>query len=226
VSRTQILLVGVGGQGVLTTAQILGAAAHAEGVPCVVGQLHGMSQRGGSVQCTVILGEGAESSMLCGREADLVIAFEPIEALRALPQMGPATHVVTSRTSMIPFEIVYKNERPPDVDAMVAQLREVAGDVRAIDTRGLVGAVGETRTLNVLMLGAAVGAWPAIGADKSGRPALLPLGEGALLEAVRVRCGAKYFELNKKAFELGKTAGSGTGTGTGTGTGEKAVEAR
>lgn len=198
--RTQVLLVGVGGQGVLTTAQVLGAAAHAQELPTVVGQLHGMSQRGGSVQCTVIFGDGAESSMLCGREADLVVAFEPIEALRALPQMGPATRVVTSRTSMVPFEVVYRNEAPPDVDAMVAQLRDVAGDVRAIDTRALVGAVGETRTLNVLMLGAAFGL------------GLLPLREDVLLEAVRMRCGAKYFEANKRAFELGKRAGTGAET--------------
>jgi indolepyruvate ferredoxin oxidoreductase beta subunit len=179
---------------VLTTAQILGAAAHAEGVRAVVGQLHGMSQRGGSVQCTVILGEGVESSMLCGREADLVIAFEPIEALRALPQMGPGTCVVTSLTPMVPFEVVYQNEPPPDVDRIVAQLREIASEVHALDTRALVGAVGETRTLNVLMLGAASGL------------GFLPLGEAALLSAVRARCGERFFEANKRAFELGKTA--------------------
>lgn len=200
--RTQVLLVGVGGQGVLTTAQILGAAAHAENVPCVVGQLHGMSQRGGSVQCTVILGDEVESSMLIGREADLVIAFEPLEALRALPSMGPATRVVTSRTQMVPFEVVYKNEAPPNTDGIVAQLREVARDVRAVDTRGLVGAVGETRTLNVLMLGAAAGL------------GLLPLGDAALLEAARARCGEKYFELNRKAFELGRAAATSNATTT------------
>lgn len=198
--RRQWLVVGVGGQGVLTTAQILGEAAHAEHVPAVVGQLHGMSQRGGSVQCTLILGDGFESSMLFGREADVVIAFEPIEALRALPQMGPATRVLTSRTSMVPFDVVYRNLVPPDVEGILRQLRAVAREVSALDTRALVGAVGETRTLNVAMLGAASGL------------GLLPLSDEALLAAVRTRCGERFFNANKRAFEVGKAAGSRTGT--------------
>lgn len=193
-TRTQILVVGVGGQGVLTCAQILGAAADAQGLHVVVGQLHGMSQRGGSVQCTVVLGQGAQSSMLCLREADVVIAFEPIEALRALVHMGPATRVVTSRTMLVPFDAVYRNEPPLDVDRIVVRLREVARDVRAVDTQSLVGAVGETRTLNVVMLGIASGL------------RLLPIDERALLDAVRARCGDRFFEANGKAFALGKSA--------------------
>ncbi len=59
--RTKVLLVGVGGQGVLTAAQILGGAAHHAGLDVVVGQLHGMSQRGGSVECSVLIGPGKSS---------------------------------------------------------------------------------------------------------------------------------------------------------------------
>ncbi len=189
-----MLIVGVGGQGVLTAAQILGAAAHAEHVPTVIGQLHGMSQRGGSVQCTVILGNGVESSMLCGNETDFVLAFEPIEALRALPQMGRATRVVTSRSMLVPFEVVYEDAPTPDVDTILAQLREVAGDVRDVDTRALVGASGETRTLNIVMLGVASGL------------GMLPFRDAALIDAVRARCGERFFEANKRAFALGKAA--------------------
>ena len=192
-SRLQVVLVGVGGQGVLAAAQILGQAAHAQDLPVMVGQLHGMSQRGGSVQCTVILGE-AESSMLCGREADVVVAFEPIEALRAITMMGPSTRVVTSRSVMVPFEVVRTSAPLPDEARLVEQLREVALEVHVIDARALLGAVGESRTLNVIMLGATAGL------------GLLPIGEAALLDAIGERCGKKYLEANHRAFALGRDA--------------------
>ena len=191
--RVQILLVGVGGQGVLAAAQILGAAAHEEGLPVVVGQLHGMSQRGGSVQCTVILGR-AESSFLCGGEADVVIAFEPLEAVRALPQMGPTTRVVMSRSLIVPFDAVLARTPSPDVDDLIAQLRAVARDVHDVDTRKLMGGVGEARALNVMMLGAAVGL------------DVVPVGETAILGGVDVRCGPKYRDANRRAFSLGRDA--------------------
>ena len=77
----QLLVVGVGGQGVLTAAQVLARAAHSVGHPVAVGQLHGMSQRGGSVECTVRLGD-VHTSYLVGDTADVVLGFEPLETLR------------------------------------------------------------------------------------------------------------------------------------------------
>ncbi|GMV13878.1 MAG: 2-oxoacid:acceptor oxidoreductase family protein [Polyangiaceae bacterium] len=193
VKRHQVLLVGMGGQGVLAAAQILGMAAHAEGKPVVVGQLHGMSQRGGSVSCTAIFGE-AESSHAAGDEMDVVVAFEPLEALRAVPSMGPRTRVVTNRHVVLPFQAVLDDALVPDAEQIVAALRDVAGETHVIDAPALVGAAGETRTLNVLMLGAAAGL------------GLLPVGEASLLDAIATRCGKKFAEANAKAFLLGRDA--------------------
>jgi len=191
--RFQVLLVGVGGQGVLAAAQILGMAAHAEGKPVVVGQLHGMSQRGGSVRCTAIFGE-VESSHPAGDEMDVVIGFEPLEALRAVPDMGPRTRVVTNRHVMLPFQVVLEDAEAPDPESVLRKIREVAGEVQVLDAPALVGAVGETRTLNVLMLGAASGL------------GLLPVGEAALLDAIVARCGHGFAEHNRRAFLLGRDA--------------------
>ncbi len=191
--RNQILLVGVGGQGVLAAAQILGGAAHAANLPVVVGQLHGMSQRGGSVQCTVILG-AAEGSFLCGHAADTVIAFEPLEALRALPQMGPSTRLVTSRSLLVPFEAVLASTALPDVNRIVEQLGQVTREVHALDTRTLMESVGDSRALNLLMVGAAVGL------------GFLPIPEPALLGAAYARCGSKHMKANRQAFLLGRDA--------------------
>ncbi|MBK7580659.1 MAG: 2-oxoacid:acceptor oxidoreductase family protein [Myxococcales bacterium] len=192
-ARFQVLLVGVGGQGVLAAAQILALAAHAEGSPVVVGQLHGMSQRGGSVRCTAIFGD-AESSHLAGDEIDVVVSFEPLEALRAVPEMGPRTRVVTNQHIMLPFQVVLESAETPDPERIIAQLREIAGEVHGVDAPALVGAVGEARTLNVLMLGAAAGL------------GLLPVSERALLDAVTARCGQKFEQANHKAFMLGRDA--------------------
>lgn len=193
VTRYQVLLVGMGGQGVLAAAQILGMAAHAEGKPVVVGQLHGMSQRGGSVSCTAIFGD-AQSSQAAGDEVDVVVAFEPLEALRAVPSMGPRTRVVTNRHVVLPFQAVLDDTPVPDAEQIERALRDVAAETHVIDAPALVGAAGETRTLNVLMLGAAAGL------------GLLPVSEPALLDAVAARCGKKFAEANAKAFLLGRDA--------------------
>ena len=132
--------------------------------------------------------------MLCGREADVVVAFEPIEALRAVVQMGPTTRVVTSRSVMVPFEVIRTGAPLPDEARLVEQLRAVAREVHVIDARALLGAVGESRTLNVIMLGATAGL------------GLLPIGEPALLDAIGERCGRKYLDANHRAFALGRDA--------------------
>ncbi|MFH1130352.1 MAG: 2-oxoacid:acceptor oxidoreductase family protein, partial [Pseudomonadota bacterium] len=85
--RIKVLIVGVGGQGVLTAAKMLGDAALHAGFGVTVGQLHGMSQRGGSVEAGVLIGEG-ESSFIEEGAADIVLGFEPLEVLRALPKMS------------------------------------------------------------------------------------------------------------------------------------------
>ena len=177
-SRFSALLVGVGGQGVLTVAQILGAAAHAAGLPVVVGQLHGMSQRGGTVQCTVLIGDH-ESSFLSG-DPDVVMAFEALEALRALDRVGPETRVLVNLSRIVPFELVRDGKEYPAADSILAELRGAAAEVHAIDGSALVRGIGEPRSLNVLLLGAAAGL------------ALFPIPERALLDAALARCAPAF----------------------------------
>ena len=187
------LLVGVGGQGVLTAAQVLGAAAQSAGLHVVVGQLHGMSQRGGSIECTVKIGPG-ESSVVGDGEADVVLAFEPLEALRALPRMRKDTRVILSLGTIVPFELVRTGGTYPPVDSIVEQLRAVAGQVVPLDGVKIVGKTGADRTLNVVMLGAAAGL------------GMLPMSEEHVLGAVLERTAPKFREANRAAFLLGRQA--------------------
>ncbi len=187
------LLVGVGGQGVLTAAQWLGAAAHAQKLPVVVGQLHGMSQRGGSIECSVNVGPG-ESTVIGPGQADVVLAFEPLEALRALPRMRHDTRVLVSVGTIIPFELTRTGGVYPEVEAMLRDIRDVATEVVTIDGGKLVGRTGVDRTLNAVMLGAA----SALG--------WLPAAEERILQEVVSRTAVNFREANRHAFDLGHNA--------------------
>jgi indolepyruvate ferredoxin oxidoreductase beta subunit len=191
--RLKILFVGVGGQGALTAAKFLGEAALAAGLPVLVGQLHGMSQRGGSVECSVLIGPG-ESSQLGNGEADVVVGLEPLEVLRALPKMSERTTVVVNLGTIEPFTLAIQGKPYPAVDQILAQVRQVARTVHEIDGPALVKQVGVSRTLNVVMLGALA----ALG--------ILPFEAALVLRAVERDSAARFWQANRLAFELGMRA--------------------
>lgn len=191
-SRAKLLLVGVGGQGVLTAARVLGDAAYAAGAGAVVGQLHGMSQRGGSVECSVLFGPG-DSSFLVG-DADVVLAFEPLEAARALPRVGPETVVIVNRGTIVPYQLTFLGEGYPSVDGIIASLRNRAEVVYDVDGPTLVRDVGVGRTLNVVMLGALAGL------------GILPFAPDALLGQLTAHLPSRFVDANRRAFELGMGA--------------------
>jgi indolepyruvate ferredoxin oxidoreductase beta subunit len=188
-ARFEVLIVGVGGQGVLTAGRILGDAAHATGLPVVEGQLHGMSQRGGSVECSVLIGP-SESSFL--RVADVVVGFEPLEALRAIPKIGPRTRVLLNTGRIVPDELTRAGRPYPLLDSILGDLRAVAGGLDLVDGRAVVEQVGVARTLNIVLLGALAGL------------DLLPFGGSALWRAVAGRCRPEFLQANREAFDLGQ----------------------
>lgn len=127
----RILVVGVGGQGVLTAARAIGEAACRAGLDVRVGQLHGMSQRGGSVEATVCIGRGA-GHRIGPAQADVVLGLEPLEALRALPRMSRRTVVFVAPEAIVPFSLTTRGAGHPDLEAIVARLWTVAGEVRVV----------------------------------------------------------------------------------------------
>jgi len=187
--RCRILLVGVGGQGVLTAAGILGEAALLAGVPVSVGQLHGMSQRGGSVQATVVLGGG--SSFIEAGEADVVLAFEPLEALRAKATMSRRTLLVVSLERVVPFTLAQQGREYPPLEDVLAELRAAAGEVVPVDAAELAERAGR-RSLNVALLGVL------------GSRASLPFDAELVWRAVETRSPPRALEANRRAFALGR----------------------
>lgn len=187
--RLGVLLVGAGGQGVLTAARLLGDAAHGAGIPVVVGQLHGMSQRGGSVQCSVLLGAGRSSFLTGG--ADVVVGFEPLEVLRVRDQLRADTHVVLNRGTMVPYVLSKAGRTYPPFDDIVAELAAITRHVTVVDGPRLLPDAGAGRTLNVLMLGALAGL------------GLLPFDSKALWLAVAAHSPAGFVDANRRALEAG-----------------------
>jgi indolepyruvate ferredoxin oxidoreductase beta subunit len=193
--RFRLLVVGVGGQGVLTAARFVGEAALAAGMQVNLGQLHGMSQRGGSVSSTVVLGPGKSSFIATGR-ADLVLAFEPLEALRARIAMSGRTQVVVNTGAIVPWTLAQAGQDYPSLEGILDGIRAVAASVHTVDGDALARESGAARSLNIAMLGVLTGCEG------------FPLDGDAIWQAVAEKSSARFVESNRRAFELGRGARS------------------
>ncbi len=151
---TNILLVGVGGQGIITASQVLAEAALLSGCHIKKSEVHGMSQRGGSVESHVRFSrDSAVHSPLIPRgETDVLMAFEALEALRALPLTRPAGRVLVDDRAIVPMSVTSGAfEYPPALES----LRQSGRRVQVVAAFALARELGEPRAANIVMLGAA-----------------------------------------------------------------------
>jgi indolepyruvate ferredoxin oxidoreductase beta subunit len=153
-----VLIAGVGGQGSVLAAKILAQAALAKGWQVRTAETIGMAQRGGNVTSHVRMGNGGETveaPLIARGTADVVIALEPGEGVRALPYLAPDGLLVCA-TSPIPSVMSSLSRQPYDAAALVDYLRAQAPHFAAIDDAGICKAVGSSKVLNVALLTAAV----------------------------------------------------------------------
>jgi indolepyruvate ferredoxin oxidoreductase beta subunit len=189
--RQRILLVGVGGQGVLTAAHIIGLAGQRAGQNVTVGQLHGMAQRGGSVEATVCLGPG-NTAFIGPGSADVVVGFEPLEVLRAVPRLAKDARVLVNTGQIMPRLLAQDGKPYPEMEAILGEVGKWAAEVQTLDGPRVQAEVGEARALNMALLGALAGmGW-------------LPLEEDLLIRAMEERSPARFREINRKAYDLGR----------------------
>ena len=187
---TNILIAGVGGQGSLLASRILGAFFLSKGLDVKVSEVHGMSQRGGSVITYVRAGERVDSPLTPEGEADLLIALEQLEALRWLSHLKP-DGVAVLNTQKIPPMPVITGSAPYPAD--IAETIQKSGRrTVALDALALARQAGDPRAVNVVLIGAA---------------SKLLGGAPADWEAVLTACvKPKFLAVNLKAFELGVNA--------------------
>jgi len=193
-----IINAGVGGQGVVRMSNILGEACALTGTEVRSGELHGLSQRSGSIVIHLRIGEGSVSPLVPYGEADVILALEPMEALRYLYYLKPGGLVITN-TDMVhpPGEtedlVRGKIERYITYDEVIDAIKEEAAVVE-IDALDIANEAGNPLTVNVVMVGAL--------AVSEG----FPLDRGAVVEAVRSTVPPVAVDVNLRAFDLGAEA--------------------
>jgi indolepyruvate ferredoxin oxidoreductase beta subunit len=187
-----IMIVGVGGQGSLLASRLLGDVLLAQGYDVKVSEVHGMSQRGGSVVTYVKYGDKVYSPVIEKGEADAVISFELLEAARCLPYLKKGGHLITSTQQIDPMPVITgAAEYPSD---LVGKLRAAGAELVAVDALSLAEQAGTAKASNVVLMG--------VLAARMDYP--MELWQKAIEQCVP----AKFLELNKKAFELGLNAKS------------------
>ena len=182
-----IVLCGVGGQGTVLASKLISAAAMEKGIPVMSAETIGMAQRGGSVFSHLRMGENLYSPMIGAGEADLILGFEPGEAVRMLPYLRPQGQVVVSSRAVMPVTATLSGGSYRGED-MIEYLRAHVAHLTVVDTEAALAAVGSAKVLNLILLGAAL----STGA--------LGLTREDLEHAIRARIPEKFHQLNFRAL--------------------------
>jgi indolepyruvate ferredoxin oxidoreductase beta subunit len=186
-----IVLAGVGGQGTILAAEILGVAAVKDNLNVRVSEIHGMAQRGGAVTSNVRIGKKVSSPTVLDGQADVLLGFEPLETVRNLRSASKKTLVIMSDERIPPTELAAKNVDYPGMDEIMKKIHCFTKKVIVVETEKLAEQVGSILTRNIVLLGvlAATGS--------------LPVRTESLKNALRELVPPKHIEMNLKAFKLG-----------------------
>jgi len=183
-----ILIAGVGGQGVLLTSKIIAEAALLQGLDVKQSEVHGMAQRGGSVLSQVRLGDKVFSPIVAEGEADLLIGFEPLETARYLHFLREGARVVYNTRPIGTIGVsIGKEVYPADIHETI---KKHAPKVHPFDATNVAVEVGEKRAVNLVLMGAVL--------------RFLPLQEAFVDEAITNSVPKKVLDINRKAFLAGK----------------------
>lgn len=185
-----IMIVGVGGQGSLLASKLLGRLLLDRGYDVKVSEVHGMSQRGGSVVTYVRYGDRVNSPVIDKGEADYIVSFELLEAARWLPYLKEDGQIVTSTQKIDPMPVITGAASYPE--DLVEKMRAAGAKVDALDCLTLAEQAGSSKAVNIVLLGRLSNYF---GVD-----------EADWLAAIEAIVPPKFLELNKKAFALGRNA--------------------
>jgi indolepyruvate ferredoxin oxidoreductase beta subunit len=186
----KIYLIGIGGQGTIKTATIIGEAAMFQGLNVVMSEVHGMAQRGGTVVTEIKIGQ-AESPLIEKNAADLILAFEPSEILRTLDKIGNQTRVIANSSTIIPFTVSLGISEYPDKNQLFAKLKKEVDNFHLIEAEKLAKNAGNLIATNIVLLGAAL-AIPEF-----------PIEKEMIIESVRKNLPARLININLNALEVG-----------------------
>ena len=184
---TNILIVGVGGQGTILASRILSYLAQEQGHDVKVSEIHGMAQRGGSVVTQVRMGQKVYSPLIAEGQADMILAFERLEALRWMHYLKKGGTMIISDQAIEPTPVIMGLQKYPE--NIIARIRAKVPDTIAVDALSLARKCGNDKVSNVVLMG--------VLARKMGFP------KDKCIKAIEEKVPAKFLELNKQAFEEG-----------------------
>jgi len=191
VKEFNILLAGVGGQGVILMSELLGRSAIADGLKVRGSEILGMAVRGGSVTSIIRIGDDVYGPLIPQGKCDVLIGMEPSEGLRNASYLSRSVSVILNTTPIIPFTVSLGQSSYPSLDQILEKLNSAAGKVITLNAAEIAKAAGSLLSANIVMLGALFGT------------GLLPIKVSTIKEAVQARFPAKVAPINIKAFDLG-----------------------
>lgn len=185
--KLDIMIVGVGGQGTLLASRIIGNVALRTGHDVKVSEVHGMSQRGGSVVTYVKMGDKVHSPLIEEGEADVILAFEQLEALRWHKFLKKGGKMIVNRQKIDPMPVIIGQATYPE--QVLEKIRNAGTDVIDLDALELASESGNIKAVNVVLLG--------VLAKKTG------IDKEIWLESIKETVPQKFLNVNFKAFEAG-----------------------
>ena len=182
-----VMIVGVGGQGSLLASKLLGRLLLTKGYDIKVSEVHGMSQRGGSVVTYVRFGDKVYSPVIDKGEADYIVSFELLEAARWTEFLKPGGKIITNTQQVNPMPVVTGAAQYPE--NLVEKMVQAGLDVDAIDALSLAEQAGSSKAVNLVLMGRL--------------SKYFEFSEDEWMAAIEASVPAKFLEMNKKAFSLG-----------------------
>ncbi|CAB1080495.1 Indolepyruvate oxidoreductase subunit IorB (EC [Olavius algarvensis Delta 1 endosymbiont] len=189
----RLVIVAVGGQGNLLASSVLGEAALLTGIPLHMSEIHGMAQRGGVVESSLVFGD-AESTIISDGEADILVGFEPAETLRAIGKCNANTVVITNLAPLMPYTVNIGQGVYPDLKELQNLIRTKTAKLIAFNAAALAKEAGNPLSVNMVLLGALT------------QTGVLPLSVDEVKEAMRTKTKKAFLDSNLAAFDLGFAA--------------------
>ena len=183
-----VMIVGVGGQGSLLASKLLGNVLLSRGFDVKVSEVHGMSQRGGSVVTYVRYGDKVYSPIVSEGEADAIVSFERLEAARWLPYLKEGGRLIVNDQRIDPMPVITGAAQYPD--GVLEKLAATGANLLAIDALSLAEQAGSAKAVNMVLMGVLA--------------ARMDLPETAWQAALEKQVPAKFLEMNRRAFALGQ----------------------
>lgn len=190
-NTVNIAISGVGGQGVLTLAELLAKAALSEGLNVRVGEIHGMAQRGGHVVCTVRIGDDAKGPIIDAGAADLLVGFEPVETLREIHLVKKGGYVLMSSNVQYPVAVSMGKAEYPNHKEILDSIKKFTDKIIEINAQEIAVEAGSPRALNMVMFGGIIGT------------NLVPISKDSAMQAISEAFPKKFEKTNTTAAEMG-----------------------